>query len=56
MWSLSFISEEDFLKHVEATIRHYGDKLKPYDLKKFNKNSNVEIWVILNGFVYAGVW
>ena len=32
MWPLSFISEGDFLKHVEATIGQYGDKLEPYDL------------------------
>jgi len=33
MWPLSFISEEDFLKHVEATIQQYGDKLEQFDLK-----------------------
>ena len=38
MWPLSFISEENFRKHVENTIQHYGEKLEPYDLKKFNKN------------------
>ena len=28
MWSLSFISEEDFTNHVKATIEKYGEKLE----------------------------
>ena len=36
MWNLAFISEEDFFLHVQETIQQYGEKLKPYDLKKFN--------------------
>ena len=27
MWSLSFISENDFEEHVKATIEKYGEKL-----------------------------
>lgn len=38
MWSLPFISEEDFTQHVKITINKYGDKLKAFDLKRFNKN------------------
>lgn len=26
-WNLSFISEENFKKHVRATIMKYGEKL-----------------------------
>ena len=38
MWTLSFISEEDFTKHVKKTIEKYGEKLESFDLKRFNKN------------------
>ena len=38
MWDLSFISEDDFTYHVKSTIEKYGEKLQPYNLKKFNKN------------------
>lgn len=38
MWTLSFISKEDFTKHVKATIEKYGEKLESFDLKRFNKN------------------
>lgn len=36
MWQLSFISENDLTSHVKDTIRKYGEKLKPFDLKRFN--------------------
>ena len=38
MWNLSFISEKDFKEHVKNTIKKYGEKLEPFDLKRFNKN------------------
>ena len=56
MWPLSFISEEDFLKHVEATIQQYGDKLEPFDLKKFNKNIIDPIKLIFDKTVYKFSW
>jgi len=56
MWPLSFISEEDFLKHVEATIRQYGDKLEPFNLKKFNKNLIDPIKLIFDKTVYNFSW
>lgn len=37
-WNLDFLSEEDFKKHVRATIMKYGEKLESYDLKRFNSN------------------
>jgi len=56
MWPLSFISEEDFLKHVEATIQQYGDKLEPFNLKKFNKNLIDPIKLIFDKTVYRFSW
>ena len=56
MWSLSFISETDFLKHVEETIGQYGDKLEPYDLKKFNKNIIDPVKLIFDKTVYKFSW
>jgi hypothetical protein len=38
MWLLSYISEQDLLNHVQATIEKYGEKLDSFDLKRFNKN------------------
>jgi len=32
MWPLDFISEADFMIHIEATIHQYGNKLKSFDL------------------------
>ena len=37
-YPMEFISEENFRKHILNTITHYGDKLKPIDLTKFNSN------------------
>ncbi len=48
MWNLSFISEEDFYKHVRLTIENYGEKLMPYDLAKFNRNTIDPIKLIAN--------
>jgi len=56
MWPLSFISEDDFLKHVEATIQQYGDKLEQFDLKKFNKNIIDPIKLIFDKTVYKFTW
>ena len=56
MWPLSFISEENFLNHVEATIQYYGDKLEPYDLKKFNKNIIDPVKLIFDKSVYKFSW
>ena len=56
MWPLSFISEKDFLTHVEATIQQYGDKLEPYDIRKFNKNTIDPIKLIFDRTVYRLSW
>lgn len=56
MWPLSFVSEHDFIKHVEATIQQYGDKLEMFDLKKFNKNIIDPIKLIFDKTVYKFSW
>ena len=38
MYNLTFITEEDFEKHVTETIRSYNNTLKSINLKKFNSN------------------
>ena len=56
MWDLSFISEEDFTNHVKATIEKYGEKLKSFDLKRFNKNIIDPIKLIFDKMVYQSSW
>ncbi|GAB2027471.1 Eco47II family restriction endonuclease [Lactovum odontotermitis] len=56
MYDLDFISEEDLINHVTETIRQYGDKLKPYDLKKFNSNLIDPIKLIFDKNVYQTTW
>lgn len=56
MWELSFISEEDFTRHVKATIEKYGEKLESYDLKRLNKNIIDPIKLIFDKTVYRASW
>lgn len=56
MWTLSFISEEDFTKHVMKTIEKYGEKLESFDLKRFNKNIIDPIKLIFDKTVYNASW
>ncbi|MCL2350132.1 MAG: Eco47II family restriction endonuclease [Defluviitaleaceae bacterium] len=56
MWPLTFISEDDFCKHVEATIQNYGEKLESFNLKKFNKNIIDPIKLIFDKTVYGLTW
>lgn len=56
MWDLDFISEENFKEHVQNTVRHYGEKLKPYDLKRFNGNIVDPIKLIFDKTVYQYNW
>lgn len=55
-WSLDFISEEDFIKHVGATIEKYGEKLESYDVKRFNKNIIDPVKLIFDKTVYQTSW
>lgn len=56
MWELTFITEEDFTKHVKATIEKYGEKLKSFDLKRFNRNIIDPIKLIFDKTVYQSSW
>ena len=56
MWQLSFISEQDFKHHVQKTIQHYGEKLAPYNLEKFNSNIVDPIKLIFDKTVYQYTW
>jgi hypothetical protein len=56
MWQLSFVSENDLTRHVEETIEQYGEKLKPYNLDKFNKNIVDPIKLIFDRYVYRLTW
>jgi len=56
MWLLSFVSEQNLYSHVEATIQQYGEKLEPYCLKKFNKNTIDPIKLIFDKTVYRFTW
>lgn len=56
MWTLAFISEEDFTNHVKATIEKYGEKLESFDLNRFNKNIIDPIKLIFDKTVYQSSW
>jgi len=56
MWKLSFITQENFERHVEATIRNYGDRLMPFNLQKFHKNIIDPIKLIFDKNVYDFTW
>ena len=56
MWNLSFISEDDFTKHVKATIEKYGEKLESFDLKRFNKILIDPVKLIFDKTVYGSSW
>jgi hypothetical protein len=56
MWPLSFIAQQDFENHVEATIRQYGEKLESYDLAKFNKNIIDPVKLVFDKTVYGLTW
>lgn len=55
-WKLTFISEEDFTKHVKATIDKYGEKLESFDIVRFNKNIIDPIKMIFDKTVYQSTW
>ena len=55
-WNISFITEDDFEKHVRETIKQYGEKLQSINLKKFNKNIIDPIKMIFDKTVYGNTW
>lgn len=56
MWTLSFIGEEDFTHHVRATIEKYGEKLEPFDLRRFNRNIIDPVKLVFDKIVYRSTW
>ena len=56
MSALEFISDGDLLKHVKLTIQQYGEKLSPYNLKRFNANIVDPIKLIFDKGVYRLSW
>ena len=55
-WNLDFISEENFKKHVQATILKYGEKLESFDLKRFNSKLIDPFKLIFDKCVYKTSW
>lgn len=55
-WSLSFISEQQLIEHVKATIEKYGEKLESFDIIRFNKNLVDPIKMIFDKTVYQSSW
>ena len=53
---LNFISDENFEKHVRETIAQYGEKLQPYDLRKFNANIVDPIKLLFDKNIYGVTW
>ena len=56
MWELNFISEQDFTRHVAATIEQYGKKLESVNLKSFNSNIVDPIKLTFDMMVYRTSW
>ncbi len=56
MWNLNYISEENFKKHVKDTIEKYGEKLRPFNLNRLNKNLLDPIKLIFDKTVYQSTW
>lgn len=55
-YNLDFIKKDDFIKHIKDTILKYGDNLKFYDLKQFNKNIIDPVKMIFDKYVYNLQW
>lgn len=55
-WTIDFISHDDFKEHVRSTIAKYGDKLKPFDVDRFNKNIVDPVKMIFDKSVYRESW
>lgn len=53
---LNFISDADLKRHVQLTIEHYGEKLAPYNMARFNANIIDPIKLIFDKTVYRYSW
>ncbi len=56
IWEINFINEENFRKHVRETIEKYGERLKPFNLREFNKNVVDPIKMIFDKNIYGVSW
>lgn len=56
MWTIPFITEQQFVEHIQATIQKYGEKLESYDMKKFNNNIIDPVKLIFDKTVYHSTW
>lgn len=52
MYTLNFISEENFKKHVLETLKTYNKTLESIDLRKFNKNLIDPIKLLFDKNIY----
>ena len=55
-WDITFISEDDFIRHIQNTIAQYGTKLLPYDVEKFNSNLIDPVKMVFDKAVYGQTW
>lgn len=55
-WDIDFITHDDFRAHVANTIQNYGEKLRSYDIKKFNSNIIDPIKMVFDKAVYHNDW
>lgn len=53
MYTLSFISEQDFTNHVKETLSSYNNSLNSISLKKFNSNIIDPIKLLFDKSVYG---
>lgn len=52
MWDIKFISEEDFQRNIENTVRSYFNAIKSVDLNQFNSNIIDPIKLVFDMKVY----
>lgn len=55
-WSLDFISQDDFYKHVKSTVESYRLGMKSFDIELFNSNTVDPIKLILDKSIYQKEW
>ena len=55
-YDLDFISREDLARHVTHTIEQYGDKLRSFDIGRFNKNIVDPVKLLFDKEVYRTDW
>ncbi len=56
MWDLAFISEDDFMTHIENTVREYQANRASFDLRAFNSNLIDPVKLMFDASVYGMTW